>query len=102
MPPPLTRARSAPERWSFIITSWKRMEEAFETLARLPMADATKRGYVNSMPVLFIATVADLNSQLETYELERNGATAKTRVRNSSIAGRESRRMEEALRLASV
>ena len=97
MPPPLTRARSAPERWSFIHVM-ERMEEAFRTLARLPMA-TRPRGYVNSMPV-YLYDRADLNSQLETYELERM-AQLRNRVRIPPSPA-EIARMEEALRWPSV
>jgi hypothetical protein len=46
--PPLARGRRVPEHWSFIAVM-DRMEEAFRTLGRLPMA-TRPRGYVNSMP----------------------------------------------------
>src|SRR5579872_6205180 len=76
-PMPLMRARTVPERWSFIHVM-ERMEEAFRILARLPMA-TRPRGYINSMPI-HLYDRADLNSQLETYELERM-AKLRNRVR---------------------
>ena len=66
--PPLARARRIPAQWSFIYVM-ERMEQAFRTLGRLPMA-TRPRGYINSMP-LYLYDRGDLNSQLETYELER-------------------------------
>jgi hypothetical protein len=77
LPLSLVRARRAPERWSFLHVM-DRMEEAFRTLARLPMA-TRPRGYFNSMP-FYVYDRADLNSQLETYELERM-ARLRNRVR---------------------
>jgi hypothetical protein len=47
----------------------ERLEEAFRILARLPMPTRPK-GYINSMPI-YLYDRGDLNSQLETYELER-------------------------------
>lgn len=81
-PPP--RARRVPERWSFIHVM-ERMEEAFRILGRLPMA-TRPRGYVNSMPI-YLHDRGDLNSQLETYELERM-----VRVRNRVRIPRRRRR----------
>jgi len=46
--PSLTRARRVPESWS-LVHVMERLEEAFRTLARLPMA-TRPRGYINSMP----------------------------------------------------
>jgi hypothetical protein len=66
--PALMRPRHMPERWSFIHVM-ERLEEAFRTLGRLPMP-TRPRGYINSMP-FYLYDRADLNSQLETYELER-------------------------------
>jgi hypothetical protein len=97
MPPPLTRARSVPDQWS-LIHVMERMGEAFRTLARLPMA-TRPRGYVNSMPI-YLYDRADLNSQLETYELERM-AQLRNRVRIPPSPA-EIARMEEALRWPSV
>ena len=91
-PPPLARARRIPERWSFIHVM-ERMEEAFRILARLPMA-TRPRGYINSMP-FYLYDRADLNSQLETYELERM-AKIRNRVRIPPSPA-EVARMEEAL-----
>jgi hypothetical protein len=65
---PLSRAREVPERWTFLFVM-ERMEEGFRILSRLPLPTRPK-GYVNSMPV-HLYDQADLNSQLETYELER-------------------------------
>ena len=94
MPPsPLTRARRVPERWSLLYVM-ECMEDAFRTLARLPMA-TRPRGYVNSMP-LYPYDRGDLNSQLETYELERM-AQLRNRVRIPPSPA-EIARMEEALR----
>jgi hypothetical protein len=91
--PPLTRARRVPEHWSFVHVM-DRMEEAFRTLSRLPMA-TRPRGYVNSMP-FYRYDRADLNSQLETYELEKM-ARQRNRVRIPPSPA-EVARMEEALR----
>ena len=76
-PIPLGRTRTVPDRWSFIFVM-ERMEEAFRILARLPMP-SRPRGYLNSMPV-YLYDRGDLNSQLETYELERL-AKLRNRVR---------------------
>jgi hypothetical protein len=56
----------------------ERMEEGFRILSRLPLP-TRPRGYVNSMPI-YLYDQADLNSQLETYELERL-ARMRNRVR---------------------
>jgi len=90
--PPLARARRVPEHWSFIHVM-ERMEEAFRTLGRLPMA-TRPRGYVNSMPI-YLYDQGDLNSQLETYELERL-ARLRNRVRIPPSPA-EIARMEESL-----
>jgi hypothetical protein len=90
--PPLPRARARPQSWTFVVVM-ERMEEAFRTLARLPMA-TRPRGYVNSMP-FYLYDRADLNSQLETYELERM-AKMRNRVRLPPSPA-EIARMEEAL-----
>ena len=91
--PRLNPPRRLPERWTFVHVM-DRLEEAFRTLRRLPIA-TRPRGYVNSMP-FYVYDRADLNAQLETYELERL-ARRRNRVRippsPSDIA-----RMEEALR----
>jgi hypothetical protein len=76
-PLPLGRTRTVPDRWSFIFVM-ERLEEAFRILARLPMP-SRPRGYLNSMP-LYLYDRGDLNSQLETYELERL-AKLRNRVR---------------------
>jgi hypothetical protein len=73
----LSRARRVPERWSFIHVM-ERMEEAFRTLRRLPLP-TRPRGYINSMPI-YLYDRGDLNSQLETCELERM-AKLRNRVR---------------------
>jgi hypothetical protein len=65
---PLARPRRVPDRWSFFHVM-ARMEEGFRTLSRLPLP-TRPRGYINSMPV-YLYDRADLNSQLETHELER-------------------------------
>ena len=90
--PPLARSRRVPEHWSFIHVM-ERMEEAFRTLGRLPMA-TRPRGYVNSMPI-YLYDQGDLNSQLETYELERL-ARLRNRVRIPPSPA-EIARMEESL-----
>ena len=74
---PLTRPRRVPDRWSFFHVM-ARMEEGFRTLSRLPLP-TRPRGYINSMPV-YLYDRADLNSQLETHELERM-ARMRNRVR---------------------
>jgi len=69
------------------------MEEAFRTLARLPVA-TRPRGYINSMP-FYLYDRGDLNAQMETYELERM-----SRQRNRAVIApspAEIGRMEEAL-----
>ncbi|HEY1982773.1 MAG TPA: hypothetical protein VGH13_22060 [Xanthobacteraceae bacterium] len=97
LPVPLGRMRSVPDRWSFIHVM-ERMEEAFRILARLPMP-SRPRGYLNSMPV-YLYDRGDLNSQLETYELERL-AKLRNRVRIPPSPP-EIARMEEALRWPSL
>jgi len=89
----LIRARRLPERWSFIHVM-DRLEEAFRTLARLP-TPTRPRGYINSMP-FYLYDRADLNSQLDTCELERM-ARLRNRVRIPPSPD-EIGRMEEALR----
>lgn len=74
---PLARVRTVPERWS-LVHVMDRMEEAFRVLARLPLPTRPK-GYINSMPI-YLYDQGDLNSQLETYELERM-AKIRNRVR---------------------
>ena len=81
-----------PERWSLIYVM-ERMEEAFRTLGRLP-TPTRPRGYINSMPI-YLYDRGDLNSQLETYELERM-ARLRNRVRIPPTPA-EIARMEEAL-----
>ena len=90
--PRLLRARSVPDRWSFLHVM-ERMEEGFRTLSRLPMPTRPK-GYITSMP-LYLYDRGDLNSQLETYELERM-AKLRNRVRIPPSPA-EIARMEEAL-----
>jgi hypothetical protein len=92
-PQAFLRARSVPERWS-LVHVMERLEEAFRILARLPIA-TRPRGYVTSMPFP-IYDRADLNAQLETYELERM-AQLRNRVRIPPTPA-EIGRMEEALR----
>ncbi len=96
-PIPLGRTRTVPDRWSFIHVM-ERMEEAFRILGRLPMP-SRPRGYLNSMPV-YLYDRGDLNSQLETYELERL-AKLRNRVRIPPSPA-EIARMEEALRWPSL
>lgn len=91
--PRLEPPRRVPERWTFIHVM-DRLEEAFRTLRRLPIA-TRPRGYVNSMP-FYIYDRGDLNAQLETYELERL-ARLRNRVRIPPSPA-EIARMEEALR----
>ena len=79
-------------------SSWSVLEEAFRILARLPMP-SRPRGYLNSMPV-YLYDRGDLNSQLETYELERM-AKLRNRVRIPPSPA-EIARMEEALRWPSL
>jgi hypothetical protein len=89
---PLARIRTVPERWSFLFVM-ERMEEAFRILSRLPLPTRPK-GYINSMPI-YLYDRGDLNSQLETYELERM-ARLRNRVRIPPSPA-EIARMEEAL-----
>ena len=91
--PLLLRPRHVPGHWSFIYVM-ERLEEAFRILGRLPMP-MRPRGYVNSMP-FYAYDRADLNSQLETYELERM-ARLRNRVRIPPSPA-EIARMEEAIR----
>ncbi len=95
--PPLARPRRVPSAWSFLHVM-ERMEEGFRVLGRLPMA-TRPRGYINSMPI-YLYDRADLNSQLETNELERK-AKLRNRVRIPPTPA-EIDRMEEALRWPSV
>lgn len=88
----LARPRRLPVGWS-LVHVMERMEEAFRTLSRLPMA-TRPRGYINSMPI-YLYDRGDLNSQLETYELERM-ARLRNRVRIPPSPA-EIARMEEAL-----
>ncbi len=87
------RARALPDRWSFVHVM-ERLEEGFRILARLPIA-TRPRGYVTSMPFP-IYDRADLNAQLESYELEQM-ARLRNRVRIPPTPA-EIGRMEEALR----
>ena len=86
------RARQVPDRWS-VIHVMERLEEAFRTLARLPMA-IRPRGYLNSMPT-HLYDRGDLNAQMETRELERM-AQMRNRVRIPPSPA-EIARMDEAL-----
>ena len=90
--PPRCRDRQLPDCWSFIHVMG-RMEDAFRTLRRLPLP-TRPRGYINSMP-LYLYDRADLNSQLETCELERL-AKLRNRVRIPPTPA-DIARMEEAL-----
>jgi hypothetical protein len=91
-PAPLSRARDVPETWTFLFVM-ERLEEGFRILSRLPLPTRPK-GYVNSMPI-YLHDQADLNSQLETYELARLART-RNRVRILPSPA-EIERMEEAL-----
>lgn len=91
--PLVLRRRTLPARWS-VLAVMERMEEAFRTLARLPIA-LRPRGYVNSMP-FYLYDRGDLNAQMETQELERM-ARSRNRVRIPPSPA-EIERMEEALR----
>ena len=71
------------------------MEEAFRVLSRLPLPTRPK-GYINSMPI-YLYDQGDLNSQLETYELERM-AKIRNRVRLPPSPA-EIARMDENLKL---
>jgi hypothetical protein len=89
-PAPLTRARTVPDRWSFLHVM-DRMEEGFRVLSRLPMA-TRPRGHANSMPTY---DRGDLNAQLETDELERMA-----RIRNHvRIRPGPAERMDESSKL---
>jgi hypothetical protein len=88
----LARTRRIPDRWSLLVVM-ERMEEAFRTLGRLPVA-TRPRGYVNSMPY-YVYDRGDLNAQMETHELERL-AQLRNRVRIPPSPA-EIARMEEAL-----
>jgi hypothetical protein len=89
---PLNRTRHVPDRWSFYYVN-ERLEEGFRTLSRLPLP-TRPRGYINSMPI-YLYDRGDLNSQLETHELERL-ARMRNRVRIPPSPA-EIARMEEAL-----
>lgn len=89
----LRRARSVPERWT-LPHVMDRLEEAFRVLSRLPLPTRPK-GYINSMP-RYLYDQGDLNSQAETYELERM-AKVRNRVRLPPSPA-EIERMEQALR----
>jgi hypothetical protein len=93
LPQAFGRSRSVPDRWS-LVHVMERLEEGFRILARLPIA-TRPRGYVNSMPFP-IYDRADLNAQLETYELEQL-LKRRNRVRIPPTPA-EIGRMEEALR----
>jgi hypothetical protein len=91
-PAPLSRQRSVPDRWS-LLHVMDRMEEAFRILSRLPIP-TRPRGYINSMPI-YLYDRGDINSQLETHELERM-ARLRNRVRIPPSPA-EIERMEQAL-----
>jgi hypothetical protein len=94
---PLMRTRSVPERWT-LVHVMDRLEEAFRVLSRLPLPTRPK-GYLNSMP-RYLYDQGDLNSQAETYELERM-AKIRNRVRLPPSPA-EIERMEQALRWPSL
>ncbi len=89
----LVHAHRVPARWT-VPHVMDRMEEAFKTLSRIPMAIRPRR-YINSMPQ-YVYDRGDLNAQAETHELERL-ANIKNRVRIPPTPA-EIGRMEEALR----
>jgi hypothetical protein len=89
---PARPPRRVPERWSFVHVM-DRMEEGFRILSRLPLPTRPK-GYINSMPI-YLHDQGDLNSQAETYELERM-AKIRNRVRLPPSPA-EIERMEAAL-----
>jgi hypothetical protein len=86
------RTRRPPDRWS-VVHVMERLEEGFRILSRLPLP-TRPRGYINSMPV-YLYDRGDLNSQLETHELEQM-AKLRNRVRIPPSPS-EIARMEEAL-----
>jgi hypothetical protein len=81
-----------PDRWT-VVHVLDRLEEAFETLSRLPM-NTRPRGYSNSMPV-YAYDRSDLIAQVETGELERM-MRLQNRVRFSPTSA-EISRTEESL-----
>lgn len=85
--------RKIPARWS-LVHVMERMEEAFRTLGRLPIA-TRPRGYANTMP-FYRYDQADLNAQFESYELERLAKQRNRAVISPTPA--EIARMEDALR----
>lgn len=97
VPAPLSRTRVVPERWT-LIHVMDRLEEAFRVLSRLPLPTRPK-GYINSMP-RYLYDQGDLNSQAETYELERM-AKIRNRVRLPPSPA-EIERTEQALRWPSL
>lgn len=90
--PLVRRQRTVPDAWS-IIHVMDRMEEGFKTLSRLPLP-TRPRGYMNSMPA-YAYDRGDINSQLETSELERM-AQQRNRVRLPPTPA-EVQRMEQSL-----
>lgn len=96
-PAPLRRVRAIPERWT-LPHVMDRLEEAFRVLSRLPLPTRPK-GYINSMP-RYLYDQGDLNSQAETYELERM-AKVRNHVRLPPSPA-EIARMEQALRWPSL
>jgi hypothetical protein len=90
--PSRDRPRRPPDQWS-VIHVMERLEEAFRILSRLPLP-TRPRGYINSMPV-YLYDRGDLNSQLETHELEQM-AKLRNRVRIPPSPS-EIARMEESL-----
>lgn len=90
--PRLKQRRRVPKNWSWPHVMG-RLEEAFRTLRRLPTWEGP-RGYINSMPH-YVYDRADLNSQLETDEIQRM-AQRRNRVRINPSQD-EMTRMEEAI-----
>lgn len=87
-----TRRRLLPERWT-VLHVIERIEEAFQVLGRTP-ARIWPRQFGNSMP-RHLYDRADLNSQLETGELERM-MRVRNRVRLSATPA-EIARMNQAI-----
>lgn len=93
-----SKKRVLPEMWTPVHVL-DRLEEAFEILARLPMATRPK-GYQSLMPT-YAYEHGDLVAQIETGELERlTKMRNQYRVRGATAA--EVARMEQALAWASA
>ena len=92
LPGPAVEARAAGMAWSVLHVA-DRLKEAFETLYRLPMALLPK-SFGSAMPA-YVYDRGDLNSQMETRELDRT-LSDRNRVRLTASAA-EIARMEQAL-----